>query len=92
MSCITQCLGGFSCLKCCFKKKETRRKYSASEAKVHNVSQISITPTVLPLAPVLQKKMIARSPKREPSVELNRQPHNRFVSTEVVNIRAMLKE
>lgn len=89
MNCISAC---FNCLPCLQKKTEQKRKYSISEAKVHNVSRVSITPTVLPLAPVLQKKMIARSPKREPSVELNRRPHNRFVSTEVVNIRTMLKE
>lgn len=85
MACITSCLRKVFCCGCCTKKPVEAP--AVAEQKVH---QIAIN--TLPLSPILQKRMLARSPPGEPSEHFIRQTHNRFVSREAVSMGTVLKE
>ncbi len=94
MSCITSCFRAIFCCSCCRKKKlisEEAAHISENVIKeVYKVTMISEKP--ISLAKIHENRIESQSPVGAPDDRIDRTAHNRFVSTDVISLKTVLRE
>lgn len=94
MSCITSCFRAIFCGSCCKKKKMlSREAHNISEDAIKEVYKVTVVAEKpISLAKIHEKRIEAQSPEGSPEDRIDRASHNRFVSTDVISLRTVLRE